>query len=183
MDQLTTASLPSTREINRHITNLFVQCLKEAGDADRSEVTYSKLSELCGQSVQNSSIRRLLNNARKTVLNDYGYLFEVKTGVGLALLSEAEKLGTIGARHRKQIQSTATRWREQHDSIDPHKLSQPELKKLLAEELRLSIQEEMDSGSTQKRIDAAVEQSSKRLTAEDLRKAMHESNKVFANMG
>jgi len=176
-------TIPSIRELNRHIESLFIQHLRKAGDQKTPQVTYKELGELVSQDPTSHGVRRLLNKARKKVLDDYGYLFETKSGVGLRLLSDSDKLTKVGATHRKRISRETTVWREKHDSINPHNLDQTGLKALLREEMQLSAQEELETSRMRKRIDAAVEVSQKQLTADMIRKAMHDSARALADMG
>jgi hypothetical protein len=180
---MSTETLPSIRQVTAHIRALLVQYLREAGDKGTSFISYQELSNVINQDVTNSTTRHLMNRARKTVLADYGYLFETRSGQGLALLSDSEKLKKVGVGHRKRISKEAQLWREKHDSINPQNLDQPALRTYLKEEMQLSAQEELESSRMRKRIDAAVEVSQKRITAEEIRQAIHESNKAFANMG
>lgn len=136
-------------------TRQLLQYLREC-HTENKIATYSDMSRLLHMDVQRKE-RSLLHSALQVLARDHGLHFECEYNKGYRpLLSPEEVLEIKCGDRKRRIKSTATRWRNELETVNPARLTDDGLLQYVKRGLELAVVEAAVGDETEKRIDRTV---------------------------
>ncbi len=167
-----------------HVKNMLIQKIRELAAKDKF-IPYTALDDHINADVR-KHYRGTLNTVRKILVDDYGILLDTVPKKGFNVVSDAEKARLVGEKSRKKIVGVTNDWRHKHDSVDTSKLTTSESVQDYAREcLKLSVQEDINSGRQAIQIEAALETALESREARDknLNRILHAANEALKDVG
>lgn len=185
MQTQTQTEIATLRQANAHTVNLVMQHLRDAANSDRLQIPYSELSELISDDAQKDRGRRLVNKARKNLINEHGIFFSTEFDVGLRLVQADAQVKVVSETHRKKITSTVKSWRTNQDQIRVTQLSDKGIEAFTRESLRLALYEDTESSLSQSKIKAAMEVAKAKgeFSRQTLNRCLHTAMSEMARLG
>lgn len=127
-------------------TSTLVQYLRDCAQSGKT-ATFEGMSQLIEKDVQHKS-RSHLSTALRIVLKDYGFVFKNIMGIGYEPLNQEVRSQSIVRKRQTRIKSETNRWREELETVDVGKLQQSQIKEYITANLKLCVQEQVNSQET-----------------------------------
>lgn len=178
------ATLPTRKEAIAHVKQMLEQLLIKAA-AEKRTISYEELDALIHDDVR-KNYRGVLSGVLKSLLVQNGIYFKAKRGEGLRLVSDDEKLRTVGTQARKKIENETDRWGLKLNGISHDALkTQDDIKAYTREQLKLNLQRDLNDGAAALRVEAAVEAvaNAQKLERSTLAQTLHAANERMQGLG